>query len=74
MRRKPWIQCVPSFVGFAACIVIAVADVSAGGPKANYFPNVTLRNQDGKEVRFYDDLVKGKIIVINLMYTHCDGT
>src|SRR4051812_48866803 len=44
-----------------------------GGPPAAYFPDVNLRPQDGKEVRFYDDLIKGKIVVINFMYTRCDG-
>jgi protein SCO1/2 len=38
---------------------------------ANYFPNVTLTTQDGKKVHFYDDLIKGKIVVIDLIYTHC---
>lgn len=37
------------------------------------FPNVTLKTQDGQEVRFYDDLVKGKTVVVNFMYTTCDG-
>ena len=38
---------------------------------ANYFPNVQLTTQDGKTVRFYDDLLKGKRFIINLMYTEC---
>lgn len=38
---------------------------------ANYFPNVTLTTHEGKAVRFYDDLVKGKIVAINLIYTSC---
>ena len=38
---------------------------------ANYFPNVELTTQDGKIVHFYDDLIKGKIVVIDLIYTHC---
>lgn len=38
------------------------------------FPNVTLTNQDGEEVKFYDDLVKGKIVVINFMFATCEGT
>jgi protein SCO1/2 len=38
---------------------------------ANYFPNVTLVNQDGKEVRFYDDVLKGKSVAINVIYTSC---
>jgi protein SCO1/2 len=38
---------------------------------ANYFPNVTLTTQDGASVHFYDDLIKGKIVAINLIYTTC---
>ncbi|MFA5923820.1 MAG: SCO family protein [Methylococcaceae bacterium] len=39
-----------------------------------YFPNVKLVNQDGKTVRFYDDLIKDKVVVINFIYTHCGDT
>src|SRR5580765_8178846 len=46
--------------------------VPAGaGQRAGYIPNVTLTTQDGARVRFYDDLVKGKIVAINLIYTTC---
>jgi protein SCO1/2 len=37
------------------------------------FTNAVLRTQDNKEVRFYDDLIKGKQCVINLMYAECHG-
>src|SRR5690349_15247133 len=36
-----------------------------------HFPNVELLTQDGKKVRFYDDLIKGKIVAIDLIYTTC---
>lgn len=39
-----------------------------------YFPNVELINQDGKTVRFYDDLIKDKVVIINFIYTHCGDT
>jgi protein SCO1 len=38
---------------------------------ANYFPNVTLVTQDGKPMRFYDDLLKDKQVAINVIYTSC---
>src|SRR5919199_1102994 len=38
---------------------------------ADYFPNVPLTTQDGKTVRLYDDLLKDKIVAIDLIYTHC---
>src|SRR3954462_6068914 len=37
---------------------------------ANSFPNVTLTTQDGEDVKFYD-LIKGKIVAIDLIYTNC---
>lgn len=39
-----------------------------------HFPNVVLRTQDNKEVRFYDDLIKGKIVTLNYFYTKCTET
>jgi protein SCO1/2 len=33
--------------------------------------NVPLQTQDGTRVRFYDDLVKGKIVLINFIFTSC---
>jgi protein SCO1/2 len=40
--------------------------------RQRYFPNVVLRTQDGEQVRFYDDLVKDKIVTINFFYAKCD--
>ena len=37
------------------------------------FPNVKLLTHDGKEVRFYDDLIKDKVVTINFFYAKCDG-
>ncbi|MBI1852416.1 MAG: SCO family protein [Planctomycetes bacterium] len=37
-------------------------------------PNIPLLTQDDKPVRFYDDLVKGKVVMINFMFTMCQGS
>ena len=37
----------------------------------NYIPNLTVMTQRGKPVKFYDDLVKGKIVIISFIYTSC---
>ena len=37
-----------------------------------HLPNVPLVTHEGKPVRFYDDLVKGKIVTMNFFYTRCD--
>jgi protein SCO1/2 len=40
-----------------------------GGPGRSHFPNVVLTNQDYERARFYDDLVRGKIVTINAFAT-----
>ncbi len=40
--------------------------------RLRYFPNLSLRTQDDKEVRFYDDLIKGKIVTLNFFYAKCE--
>ena len=66
----------------AACALLALFVMAAptaaqkgkrGGDRwgRNYFPNVPLISHEGEKVRFYDDLVEGKIVVINFIYTSC---
>ena len=38
-----------------------------------YFPDLPLVTHDGKKVRFYEDLIKGRIVTINVMYAQCEG-
>lgn len=40
---------------------------------AKRIPNVLLRTHEDKEVRFYDDLIKGRQAIINMMYANCKG-
>jgi protein SCO1/2 len=39
--------------------------------KPGYFPNVVLRTHDGRRVRFYEDVIKGKVVAVNFMFTSC---
>ncbi len=41
--------------------------------RQRYFPNVVLTTHEGKKVKFYDDLVKDKIVIFNMMYAKCEG-
>ncbi len=40
---------------------------------ASYFPNQMLLTQDDKPVRFFDDMLKGKTVMINFAFTTCAG-
>lgn len=39
----------------------------------SYFTNLELVNQDGETVRFFDDVMKDKVVVINFIFTNCKG-
>src|SRR6476661_3260571 len=76
MRRKRQAGLATAIASFLIVIFLinagstpAAADNARWG--ANYFPNVILTTQDGTKVHFYDDVIKGKIVVIDLIYTHC---
>jgi protein SCO1 len=62
----------------AAALLAGAATFLDGDPAfadqrwgADYFPNVVLTTQDGKTVRLYEDLLKGKSVAINVIYTEC---
>jgi protein SCO1 len=54
-----------------AGLMIAVAPATIRTRAAENFPNVVLQTQDGTRVRFYDDLIKGKVVLVNFMFTSC---
>ncbi|MFM9862987.1 MAG: SCO family protein [Micropepsaceae bacterium] len=67
-----------SLVFALAALATALAATAAPATKeiergwhGNYFPNVELTTHDGKKVRFYDDMLRGKVVAINFIYTNC---
>jgi protein SCO1/2 len=42
-------------------------------PAEQYFTNVKLLNQNGEPMRLYQDLLKGKVVVIDTIFTECTG-
>lgn len=73
MARNSWNSVrIATALFLAALAAVSVSVVAADNQwGANYFPNVPLTTQDGTVVHFYDDLLKGKIVAIDLIYTHC---
>src|SRR5581483_9711122 len=41
--------------------------------RRRFFPDVVLTTHEGRQVRFYEDLLKDKVVVLNLMYANCQG-
>jgi protein SCO1/2 len=47
--------------------------VRAVGEGRKNIPNVRVTSQEGQTYHFYNDLVKGKTVLINFFYADCDG-
>jgi len=62
----------------SAAVVKAIHDAAAhdnsvAAQAARYFPNQELLTQDGAKIHFHDDLLKGKTVLINFLFTTCTG-
>jgi copper(I)-binding protein/cytochrome oxidase Cu insertion factor (SCO1/SenC/PrrC family) len=68
-RRHTWLSIVAICLGGNALLAGAASPWGA-----DYFPNVPLTTSEGKSVRFFDDLIKDKIVAINFIYTTCPDT
>jgi protein SCO1/2 len=67
------------FVVAAAASAVAPFALSSSGTAqrlhqdgVEWFTDVAVTAQDGRTYRFYDDLLKGKIVIVNFFYTDCD--
>ncbi|HKB15085.1 MAG TPA: SCO family protein, partial [Planctomycetota bacterium] len=51
----------------------AVASAEVPSAPKPELPNVPLTTHEGRSVRFYDDLVRGRVVLIYFMFTSCRG-
>jgi protein SCO1 len=52
----------------------ATVEVEIGGVGKVQFPDLVLRDHEGRKVRFYSDLIKDKVVVLSFFYTSCTYT
>ena len=68
------------FLLMAACVVcgaaVPAADAAGGNDaqKRDYYSDRKLVTQDGREVRFYSDILKDRVVLINFFFTNCRTT
>ncbi len=78
LTRRGWLALAAPVAGGVLAWAYRPGRPAAPNPSAReairerHFPNVPLRTHDGRDVRFYDDLVKDKIVAVNFMYTRCE--
>lgn len=48
--------------------------LAAGGTRnaQAYFTDTLLRDQNGRELRFYSDVLEGRLVMLNVIFTNCD--
>jgi len=73
MSCRSWIRLAGIAVMSAVlgCPLLCAHPVMANDPVARLFGDTVLVTQDGKRVHFYDDMIKGKIVAIDFIYTSC---
>lgn len=51
-----------------------LAMASAGGTRdaQTWFTDTLLKDQNGRELRFYSDVLKDKVVMLNVIFTHCN--
>jgi protein SCO1/2 len=47
---------------------------AAESPAHKYFTNVVLLNQNGERMRFYSDLLQGKVVIVDSFFATCQGS
>jgi len=82
MTRRHWVAALgltPIMGALLARVQVATGDRAAprlSGReriRLHHLPNVDLVAHTGQRLRFYDDLVKNKKVLINFMYAKCKG-
>ncbi len=82
MRRRAMFAAVS-----AAAVAGAVAGSGLGWPRAaaaaeqpkartsrTFIPDIGVVDQDGRAFRFYDDLIKDRVVMVNFFFTACGDT
>jgi copper(I)-binding protein/cytochrome oxidase Cu insertion factor (SCO1/SenC/PrrC family) len=60
--------------GIVLSLILGAFSTEASNWGGEYFPNIPLVTEEGEEVRFFDDLIEGKVVAINFIYTTCPDT
>lgn len=77
MKSLHWLAltlCCWTLPTFADEAVVAPATQPAAGTHdaQTWFTDTQLLNQDGEPVRFYSDVLKNRVVLLNVIFTHCN--
>ena len=70
--RQTALMCALTLALILQSSLFAASKTSGGSVwGADYFPNYELTSHEGEKVKFFDDLIKDKVVAINFIYTTC---
>lgn len=71
-RRMLLLSAAGSVAALALRPASAAADAAAREAKARgYFTDTVLQAQDGRSLRFYSDVLKDQVVLVNFVFTEC---
>ena len=56
----------------AAAVTGKQSDAAAEEKARNYFTDTEVIDQNGKKMRFYSDVLKGRVVLISFIFTNCE--
>ena len=70
---------IAAILAFGCGLTVAAQETQTPGTNADtsakkYFTDVVLVNQNGEKMRFYSDLLQGKVVIINSFFATCAGS
>lgn len=71
--KRDWLKWMGSAALAPALTLAAPAAQANLTSGSRYFPNSFVQTHLGQKLRFYDDVMRGKIVVFNMMYSICTG-
>lgn len=72
ITRRDWMLAAVAATAMASLPVRAATDPSAREAKARgYFTDTVLQAQDGRPLRFYSDVLKDQVVLVNFVFTEC---
>jgi protein SCO1/2 len=74
MHRRKIFAAGAAVLAGAAIGESGAGPTTAAAPSRTPIPNVPVLDQEGRAHRFYDDLVKDRVVLVNFFYTSCGET
>jgi len=78
LKAATWLTCLGLLAnaGIGDCadgVAPAPPEITDEEAARAYFSDLPLRTQDGREVRFFSDVLQGRVVVLSSFYTGCHG-